>query len=726
MLGIDYGTTTTRAVLVGPDHRWHPVHIDGVAQIPSGVYAAADGTLIAGEQGWLAGLTDADRYVPHPLARLTAQSVHVGDTQVDPVDLVAATLRTVWQAAIGLGGSPPTQVYLTIPATFGPRRKTLLHTAARRAGLPTPDLVETPRAVAAHLSTAGIPIPVGASILIADYGASRFEATIVHHTATGFICVCTHENTNAGAARIDTALADHVATLTTALTTALPHPPPSSTSAPPTNDPTTDQITSPIPGKAVDADPPVGVRHSAQGGQAGAGPQAQVGQPVDRSLQTLAAFTTAKHTLGHSHAVAVPTPSGVPVVVDQSTLHSLAQPILTGAADTAHAAITAADLTPTGLAGVFCVGGGAGFPTAVAALHEGLGVPTTLAPDPAWAAVLGAVHATGTTPTPPVRVIPAGRPRVRHYTAAALALLAVPVALVQAVKTALPVHLADLYSPVVSVITNWGEYAMIGLLATQAMLTIATMITAYLATDTPDGTRDGSDAISPSRLAMRILPAAALTGLTAAGLVAVIAAFWQGVPAGPFLRWALLPALPVAAAAALAGLLAPRRPAPPTANWLDWYTTPPTSITAAAAGMLLVTFAHTNTDPTLARAVLPATITGAVLFGAATTLALPISRWWRLSAAVPLTLATVALTLLNATGALAVLYGLTLTTWWLTRTLTTTTTATATAATARAVTATRATTPHNTPPAPPTTTPPIPPLTPSTPPANPTDTPVAR
>jgi hypothetical protein len=261
-------------------------------------------------------------------------------------------------------------------------------------------------------------------------------------------------------------------------------------------------------------------------------------------------------------------------------------------------------------------------------------------------------------------VVAAGRPGVRHYLAATVPILAIPVLLWQTVTTALPIHVADITSPIGSVVTNWGAYAMIGLLAVQAALAAATIIAAYLHANTPTD----PNALSMPQLLARLLPAGALTGLTAAGLTAVIAALWQGVPAGPFLRWSLLPALPVAAAATAAAILAIRRPAPPAATWTGWFTTPVTATAAAAAATLLISFGHTNTDPRLGLAALPATLLGGLLFGVATTLALPIGRRWRFSAVLPLIFAAIALTLGYATGVLAVLYALTVTAWWLART----------------------------------------------------------
>src|SRR5262249_37083926 len=152
------------------------------------------------------------------------------------------------------------------------------------------------------------------------------------------------------------------------------------------------------------------------------------------------------------------------VMVD--TLHTLTQPVLARAVDAARRTITGADLTPAEVGGVFCVGGGARLPQAAQALQDGLGVPVTVVPDPDTPALLVAADAAGTPAGPPAPVLPAGRPGPRQFIAAAVPAAAAVVMLGQAITTALPVQIAGIFSPVVSVIANWGEYAMIGVAAT--------------------------------------------------------------------------------------------------------------------------------------------------------------------------------------------------------------------------------------------------------------------
>src|SRR6266545_1846562 len=291
-LGIDYGTVVTRAVLAWPDGRYTQLLVDGTAQLPSAVYVDTDAALWAGPAAQRRAETDPAGLVPHPKRHIADGTVAVRGQPVQVVDLIAATLRRVGEQATQVAGQPVSDVTLTVPAGWGPARRTVLRRAATRAGLAQPHLLEAPVAVAGHLQSAGITIPVGAAILLCDFGAGRFEATVLARTSGGFEVVATI-----------------AATLTPTLT--------------------------PAPTDAAD------------GGASG--------RP-DRVDGGLGAVHAAIQALATNPAVAVPAGSGPPVVVDRPTLRTLTRPLLAHAAHTATAAVAAADLTIDALAGVYCHG----------------------------------------------------------------------------------------------------------------------------------------------------------------------------------------------------------------------------------------------------------------------------------------------------------------------------------------------------------------------------------
>ncbi|HYS36160.1 MAG TPA: hypothetical protein VEO01_11065, partial [Pseudonocardiaceae bacterium] len=101
--------------------------------------------------------------------------------------------------------------------------------------------------------------------------------------------------------------------------------------------------------------------------------------------------------------------------------------------------------------------------------------------------------------------------------------------------------------------------------------------------------------------------------------------------------------------------------------WLDWFTTTPLAPAGAAAGMWLIQFGYTTTDPATAGLRVPGMYLGAALVGIAIAFTLPIPRGYQVLAAAPLALTAAVLTTGHATGTLAALYTLAVTGHHLTR-----------------------------------------------------------
>src|SRR6266545_3164025 len=357
-LGIDYGTVATRAVLAWPDGRWSMVTFDGADRLSSGVYVDADALAWAGQLARDRATADPAGFVPYPKRHLTRTHIQVRDRRIEVVDLVAATLHHVGEQAARAAGQPADEVTLTVPAGWGPARRTLLRRAATRAGLPQPHLVDTPTAVANHLLATGITVPVGTAVLMCDFGAGRFEATILTRGSEGFEVLSTVESLDAGGLALDTALADHPATLTATLVTA----PTIATPAPPTAPPP--PLPAPDPAAVAPTDPATATppaspaylpapgtatADTAAPGAAVAGTAAadmvaaDSPHAFDGRLAAIEAAHAAIQTLAHTPAVAVPTAAGLPIVTDQPTLHTVAGPVVAQIGQVARTAVTAAD-----------------------------------------------------------------------------------------------------------------------------------------------------------------------------------------------------------------------------------------------------------------------------------------------------------------------------------------------------------------------------------------------
>jgi len=629
-LGIDYGTAGTVAVLAWPDGRYLPVLFDGAPLLPSAVCVGANGQILTGVHAWQQAAAVPDGFEPAPLRRITEGDLTLGSRTVPVLDLIAATLRRVADEARSVAGAPATEVRMVVPAGWGPRRRTLLCQAAHRAGLPEPTLVEIPVAVAEHLLATGTAIPVGAFLAVADFGAG-FEATVLRRGPSGFEVLATVAAPNAGGDQLDHALAEHL--------TALVH---------------AADLQTADTAAGTDPDPP---------------PAA-----VPNPWPLREGARIAKESLTHASGVLVPMPPPHPaVVLTTAGLADLAGPVLRSAAAATRQAVDAAEIPADQLTGVYLVGGGAHLPQAARLLgdelHLSTGVGPTVVPDSQRAAALGAVHATTATgadqvPAPPPEPVPPIR--------RAAGILIPGIASLTLVAHA---YLSARYEPGAGgnpqyayVQANWGELAMAAVFALIASLVAATLIAATLpavapASRQPDLTAHGA------QIGTGLLAAAAL-GLAVAGLYAVTGAIYFGLPNGPFLRWALLPPLPIAAIAAATALLIIRLGGSPAGSWDSWLAFPPTSVLCAAAGMFLIEFSiHAPMYPT--HALLNTVIGhgGGLLLGVGAALALARSTTLRIIIAAPLAMFTALIAGYPATGVLGIIYTTAATIWWSLRVL---------------------------------------------------------
>jgi hypothetical protein len=613
-LGIDCGSAYTVAVLAGADG-WVPLLFDGVPRLPSGVYVELDGTLLTGEQAWQRAPAQPDRFEIAPLRRMSEGQIVLGDAPIDVVDLVAATLRRVATEAGRVAGGPVGDVRLVVPAGWGPRRRTWMRQAAHRAGLGQPTLVEAAVAAGEHLLASGTGLLVGSFVAVCDLGGG-FEATVLRRGPTGFEVLATIDDLDGGGLGIDQSFADALATMDTAAS---------------------------------------GGHVSSLNGDAGA------------RLAMLAGARTAKETLSQHAAVTVALPPPMPaVVVGAAQLESVARPVLERAAQATARAVDAAELDASQLAGVYCIGGGGSMPLASRVLAQRTGLSPVVMAEPGLVAALGAARAggppSGDAGIGPVSVAPA--PPMRRVAAMVVPGLG-SLALVA------HFHLSAYYSgrvrgfydPNRYVLANWGELAMAGVFAVVACLAAATFIASAL----PASARAGGFSGLPARgqpIGTALLAATAI-GLAVAGLYAVGGAIYFDLPNGPFLRWALLPALPIAAAAVVSAVAATRWGRVPVAGWHGFLNFPAVSVFAAAAGMLLIQASLTAGVPA-ARVLLNGLLgrAGGLLLGIGAAVALVKPLLHRLILAAPLAVFTAAIVSPRATGVLGVIYTMSVTVWW--------------------------------------------------------------
>ncbi|NMO52687.1 Hsp70 family protein [Actinoplanes sp. TBRC 11911] len=212
-LGVDFGTSNTVAVARWPDGRARPLLVDGSPLLPSAVYAEPDGALVVGQDAVHSSRLDPARFEPNPKRRIDDGLVLLGERELPVEELIAGVLARVaeeWRRAVGpVDGD----VTLTCPATWGAARRTLLADAARRAGLGNARLVAEPVAAATYFAEVlGRDVPIGSVVVVHDFGAGTFDASVVARTSSGFEVMAVDGRDDIGGLDVDAAIIEHLRT----------------------------------------------------------------------------------------------------------------------------------------------------------------------------------------------------------------------------------------------------------------------------------------------------------------------------------------------------------------------------------------------------------------------------------------------------------------------------------------------------------------------------------
>jgi Ethanolamine utilization protein EutJ (predicted chaperonin) len=354
-LGIDFGTSNTVAVLGWPDGAVRPVLFDGSPGLASAVCVQPDGTLLVGRDAVHTARMNPAAFEPHPKRLVDDGTVLLGDVELPVTDVIAAVLRRVADETRRVAGGLPAAVTMTCPAAWGPRRREVLATAAGAAGLGTPEFIAEPVAAARHLTTlAGGAVPVGGHVVVYDFGAGTFDASVVRRTDDGFEILAAEGLSDTGGLDIDAA------------------------------------IMALLGATYADRDP------------AAWGRLTEPRDPDDRrAARTLwDDVRAAKEMLSRTAATVVHVPLlDVDVPLGRVQFDHLVRPVIERTIAATRAGIRAAGLANTDIDGVFLVGGSSRIPLAATLLHRALGVAPTVLEQPELVVAQGSL--TGATPRPP-------------------------------------------------------------------------------------------------------------------------------------------------------------------------------------------------------------------------------------------------------------------------------------------------------------------------------------
>ncbi|MEV7677924.1 Hsp70 family protein [Streptomyces sp. NPDC088341] len=187
VLAVDFGTSTSRAVLVGADGRDRLVKdpVSGSWRWVSAVYADDEG-LVFGAAAYGRRQRDPARYL-REFKRLLGsdEPVRLGGRAFSATELVAGLLGAVRDEALAMlpPGSGPGRVVVTVPAGYEPdgARWTAMLDACGLAGFEDAELLSEPVAVA--LGQAPPPVRSGGpdTVLVYDFGGGTFDTALVRY-----------------------------------------------------------------------------------------------------------------------------------------------------------------------------------------------------------------------------------------------------------------------------------------------------------------------------------------------------------------------------------------------------------------------------------------------------------------------------------------------------------------------------------------------------------------
>ncbi len=208
-LGIDLGTTFTCAA-VARDGRVDVCQLGtSSALLPTIVSIRDDGRVMVGEAAERRVVSDPARTAREFKRRIGDDAPYViGGTPYTADRLAGFVLADVVTTVTAREGAAPRRIALTHPADYGDHKLARIRAAGVAAGISDPLLVPEPVAAAlAYISRTDI--PVGAYLLVYDFGGGTFDAALVRRDADGPTLVEVEGVERLGGVDLDEAVFEH-------------------------------------------------------------------------------------------------------------------------------------------------------------------------------------------------------------------------------------------------------------------------------------------------------------------------------------------------------------------------------------------------------------------------------------------------------------------------------------------------------------------------------------
>ncbi|MFY1697658.1 Hsp70 family protein [Solwaraspora sp. WMMA2101] len=341
-LGIDFGTSSTVAVLAVAGREPRPLLFDGSPVLPSAVCLDPTGQLLTGRDALHTAISTPAAFEPHPKLRIDDGTVLLAGTEVGVAELYRAVLdrvRTAARAVTADDADP--QLTVTCPAGWGPVRRAVLADAAG----PQTRLLDEPVAAAHHLAhIAGDRVPDGGRVLIYDFGAGTIDAAVVRRHGVEFRTEASNGTPDCGGLDIDAAIVARLRALGTAALW-----------------------------QRLDQPRSVGDRRARH----------QLWHNVRAAKEMLSRAST---TLIHLPLLDVDVPLG------REELDELAAPVIARTVGTVEQTLSAAGISATDLSAIFLCGGSSRMPAVATVLHRRFGIAPVTVEQPELAVAEGSVR----------------------------------------------------------------------------------------------------------------------------------------------------------------------------------------------------------------------------------------------------------------------------------------------------------------------------------------------
>ncbi|MFI7077179.1 hypothetical protein ACIBO1_07790 [Micromonospora sp. NPDC049903] len=602
-LSIDFSSPTAIAAIIGRSGARIPVLIGGRHILPAGIVVDSAGHLYFGVDPAAAqSLPPGHQFVSDPVSIPSTPPPPAETDTVDAVGLLSGLLRHIADHATHQVSAPITSLTVTIPTSWGPRRRDLLTDAATRAGLPAPALVTAPAALTAYATTLGLNAPPGTCLLTCHADQHPATLTVLQAHTDGYTELATHPIEQPH--DLDQILTHHV--ITTATTT---------------DDPLRASLHHPEP------------------------------PPETAALRD--AVRQARHTLAtHDRApVLLPAPR-TPAVITRDDVTTAAQPLLNHIPAAVDDILDAADIGREHLAAVVVRHAGP-VPGLLDTLTTATGTTAGAIEQP-HALAEGALTLTTPHHHPTNTQLPRVRLRLTDLIAVVLLGGCSLSLLLHAVHSA---DIRTLQGRVIGVIISMPHLGAAGALAALTAYAVAHLAPTTWLTEPPTAGEP-----TTSRLIRHAYLAAAVAGPITAALYGLAVGTAVNYQYRPFLNWTLAWALPLATCATLIALTAPRIPTHDLPQWLTRARPPTLHAAIATTGIILMITALTQM-PMNSTGVGLIGSTGAALIGIATGLTITRIPTIRIIAATGLAIGYALVLTWPNHGALIIGYLIALT-WW--------------------------------------------------------------